>query len=189
MELQLGDVDIELTIREAARGRAGPAGGNCRSSCRSSPRPNIGSFRADAKRVRQMLFNLLSNAIGFSEPGQTVTLAALRRDDGNRVQGLGPRARHSARGAGQGVRPLRVAYAQFAPSRRRPRPVDRARFRRAARRRGASSIPRRARARWSPAVFPFEAAGIEGPNCRRRQKTRRTKHDGPSCAGLARRTA
>jgi signal transduction histidine kinase len=25
------------------------------------------------------LFNLLSNAIGFSEPGQTVTLAALRR--------------------------------------------------------------------------------------------------------------
>jgi signal transduction histidine kinase len=31
--------------------------------------------------VRQILFNLLSNAIGFSRPGQTVTLAALRRDD------------------------------------------------------------------------------------------------------------
>jgi signal transduction histidine kinase len=42
--------------------------------------PNIGSFSADAKRVRQVLFALLSNAIGFSEPGQTVTLAALRRD-------------------------------------------------------------------------------------------------------------
>src|SRR5205807_7911 len=33
------------------------------------------------KRIRQVLFNLLSNAIGFSLPGQTVTLAALRRGD------------------------------------------------------------------------------------------------------------
>ncbi len=41
----------------------------------------VGQFRADAKRVRQILFNLLSNAIGFSSPGQTVTLAAMRRGD------------------------------------------------------------------------------------------------------------
>ena len=54
---------------------------NRRSTCRSSPSTSIGVFRADAKRIRQILFNLLSNAIGFSEPGQTVTLAALRRDD------------------------------------------------------------------------------------------------------------
>ena len=29
--------------------------------------------------MRQVLFNLLSNAIGFSAPGQTVTLLATRR--------------------------------------------------------------------------------------------------------------
>lgn len=40
-----------------------------------------GRFRADAKRVRQVLFNLLSNAIGFSSPGQMVTLAAIRRGE------------------------------------------------------------------------------------------------------------
>ena len=39
----------------------------------------VGSFRADGRRVRQVLFNLLSNAINYSEAGQTVTLAAMRR--------------------------------------------------------------------------------------------------------------
>ena len=33
--------------------------------------------------MRQILFNLLSNAIGFSRPGQTVTIAAMRR--GNEI--------------------------------------------------------------------------------------------------------
>jgi signal transduction histidine kinase len=42
---------------------------------------DIGTFRADKKRMRQILFNLLSNAIGFSSSGQSITLAALRRGD------------------------------------------------------------------------------------------------------------
>ena len=39
------------------------------------------SFVADERRLRQILFNLLSNAVGFSPPGETVTFAAERRPD------------------------------------------------------------------------------------------------------------
>jgi len=42
--------------------------------------PDIGTMMADERRVRQVLYNLLSNAIGFSPPGGTVTLAAERVD-------------------------------------------------------------------------------------------------------------
>jgi len=35
---------------------------------------NVTEFLIDAKRVRQILFNLLSNAIGFSSEGQTISL-------------------------------------------------------------------------------------------------------------------
>ena len=42
---------------------------------------DIGSFVADERRIRQILFNLLSNAVGFSPPGGTVVLAAARTAD------------------------------------------------------------------------------------------------------------
>ena len=41
--------------------------------------PDIGTFIADGKRVRQILFNLLSNAVGFSSPGQTIQVSARKR--------------------------------------------------------------------------------------------------------------
>lgn len=41
-------------------------------------RGDVGAFNADAQRIRQVLYNLLSNAVGFSKTGQTVTLAVSR---------------------------------------------------------------------------------------------------------------
>ncbi len=80
MELELGDVDIRATIEAAAQGVRDRL---TESSIRLTivADNDIGSFEADAKRVRQVLFNLLSNAIGFSSSGQTVTLMASRRDE------------------------------------------------------------------------------------------------------------
>ncbi len=43
--------------------------------------PDAGSFVADGKRVRQILYNLLANAIGFSPRGELVTVAAQRTGD------------------------------------------------------------------------------------------------------------
>jgi len=40
----------------------------------------INEFVADARRMTQILYNLLSNAIGFSAPGETITLICSRED-------------------------------------------------------------------------------------------------------------
>lgn len=45
---------------------------------------NATTFMADEKRVGQVLSHLLSNAIGFSDPGATIRMGA-RRDDGDMV--------------------------------------------------------------------------------------------------------
>ncbi|MGB8529332.1 MAG: PAS-domain containing protein [Rhodoplanes sp.] len=80
MTLNLGPVDIRTTMEAAAEGvqdrvvkdgivldlRAGP---------------DIGSFVGDGRRIRQVLFNLLSNAIGFSPRNGRVALRAERTDE------------------------------------------------------------------------------------------------------------
>ncbi|HWG06084.1 MAG TPA: ATP-binding protein [Beijerinckiaceae bacterium] len=78
MELTLGDVDIAGTIAAAAEGVQDRLA-ESQIQLQIVAADGIGSFQADAKRIRQILFNLLSNAIGFSASGQTVTLAAIRR--------------------------------------------------------------------------------------------------------------
>ena len=58
---------------------------NAQSRSRSAAPRTIGTMRADLTKVRQALFNLLSNACKFTERG-TVTLAVAPR--GGRRPGL-----------------------------------------------------------------------------------------------------
>lgn len=48
--------------------------------------PGAGRFVADEKRIRQILFNLLSNAIDYSDPGGRVQIAAARQEDSIRFE-------------------------------------------------------------------------------------------------------
>jgi len=79
MELEVSDVDVEATMHAAIQGVQDRLAENS-IDVQIVAMDDVGTFRGDAKRVRQILFNLLSNAIGFSRPGQTVTLAVLRRE-------------------------------------------------------------------------------------------------------------
>ena len=126
LELNTSEVDVIETMQAAAEGVQD------RVTERSITLnivalDGVGSFRADAKRVRQVLFNLLSNAIGFSSAGpdrHACGDAARRR---HRVQGHRPGPRHPARRARQRLRPVPLAHGRHAPSRRRAWPFHRAR--------------------------------------------------------------
>jgi signal transduction histidine kinase len=80
MLLNLTEVDIRAAMQTAAEGvqdRLKKDGLNLEIRAAA----DIGSFTADELRLKQILFNLLSNAVGFSPPGETVTLAAERGPD------------------------------------------------------------------------------------------------------------
>ena len=80
MALNLSEVDIRACMDEAAEGvQDRLAKNDLTLDIRTLP--GIGSFTADGRRLRQILFNLLSNAVGFSPAGETVTLEAERRPD------------------------------------------------------------------------------------------------------------
>jgi signal transduction histidine kinase len=80
MQLNLGPVDIRETMAAAAEGvqdRLVSAG----LTLDIGAPADIGGFVADKLRLRQILFNLLANAVSFSPAGATITLSAERSAD------------------------------------------------------------------------------------------------------------
>ena len=76
--LDLGDVDLAETIDAAVKGLSDRFTSS-KIGLDIRIKPGIGQLRADGKRLRQVMFNLLSNAVGFSQGGQTVTIRAERK--------------------------------------------------------------------------------------------------------------
>jgi signal transduction histidine kinase len=80
MALDLGPVDIRKAMDLASEGVKDRLAEKGISFEVRAP-TGIGSFIADERRLRQILFNLLSNAVGFSPSGGTVTLTAARTSE------------------------------------------------------------------------------------------------------------
>jgi len=78
MELEIGEVDIAEVVRAAVEG-LGDRIEEKKVALDISAPSGLGSFRADASRVRQILYNLLSNAINFSPEGGNVGISAERQ--------------------------------------------------------------------------------------------------------------
>ena len=79
MKLELGPVDIGKAIAAAAEGIQDRLATD-RIRLKIDIAPNIGSFVGDERRVVQVLYNLLANAVGFSPQDATVVVAARRTD-------------------------------------------------------------------------------------------------------------
>jgi PAS domain S-box-containing protein len=79
MSLNLGSIDIRKTIEAAAEGIQDRLATD-RIELKVDVDPNIGNFVGDERRVVQVLYNLLANAVGFSPHDTTIGLSAKRTE-------------------------------------------------------------------------------------------------------------
>ena len=77
LELQRETVDVQATVEAALLGIEDRLAESDLTLVLDVP-DDIGSVFVDGKRVRQILFNLMSNAVGFSSAGQSITVRARR---------------------------------------------------------------------------------------------------------------
>jgi signal transduction histidine kinase len=78
-ELKLSPVKVREVIEQAVQGVDERLKQN-KVALEISIEPGLEEFVADGKRVTQMLYNLLSNAIGFSEAGGGIALSCAREN-------------------------------------------------------------------------------------------------------------
>ena len=79
MRLELGPVDVTKAIMAAAEGIQDRLATD-RIHLKVDVDPKIGSFTGDERRVVQVLYNLLANAVGFSPQDGTVVVSATRTE-------------------------------------------------------------------------------------------------------------
>ncbi|MEM0906583.1 MAG: ATP-binding protein, partial [Pseudomonadota bacterium] len=80
MELSLEEVDVEATalkVLDGLKDRIAEAD----LSVKTHIAPDAARFEGDAQRVRQVLYNLLSNAVSHAPAGTTITIASHREGD------------------------------------------------------------------------------------------------------------
>ena len=80
MTLNLGPVDIRAAIDAAAEGIQDRLARD-HIALRVDAAPGIGSFTGDERRVVQVLYNLLANAVGFSPLDGVITISARRSEN------------------------------------------------------------------------------------------------------------
>ena len=145
MELSCEEIDIAQTMKAAAEGVQDRLAESF-LDLHVAIAEGIGSLVADGKRIRQILFNLLSNAIGFSAPGQTIDLAATRQNGeilfrvSDKGRGIPRRSSNMFSTESKPIQRARVTAAWDGP-------FDRALLRRTAWRSSSRSIRRQAKAR------------------------------------------
>jgi len=83
LELKLGDVEVKAIIDSAITGVRERAA-RARLTLDIAIADDVTTFTADEQRVRQVLYNLLSNAVGFSKAEGVVHLSCWR-DQGSMV--------------------------------------------------------------------------------------------------------
>lgn len=79
MKLELGPVNIAKAIEAAAEGIQDRLATD-RIQLKVDIDPSIGDFTGDERRVVQVLYNLLANAVGFSPHDAAVTISARRNE-------------------------------------------------------------------------------------------------------------
>jgi signal transduction histidine kinase len=84
LELVLEDVDIRKTVRAAERGLKDQLEKE-KLTLEVIVEAGAETVRADSKRMRQILFHLISNAVAFSEPNQVISVIARHTGEGVEV--------------------------------------------------------------------------------------------------------